>query len=137
MPWPKNSILYTFRSRIVKTSKKWISIGTPLSRAPAALADHRENTLVWRIEERELLLGEVGPGTRYCSANSMSFWEAPKVLRGVGVGLLVMPVDLDLRIMKLCEGLTGQLAAHEGVESVAKLAGDLDVLLRHRPRSIS
>ena len=29
--WRKTSILRTFPSRIVKTSKKWITIGTPLS----------------------------------------------------------------------------------------------------------
>jgi hypothetical protein len=60
-----------------------------------------------------------------------------KVLWGVGIRLLVMAVDLDLRIMKLREGFPGQLAAHESVESVAQLAHDLDVLLRHRLRAFS
>jgi hypothetical protein len=46
-------------------------------------------------------------------------------------------MKLKLRIGVLCNRLSAQIAPHEGVEGVEGPTHDLDVLLRHRPRSIS
>jgi hypothetical protein len=105
--------------------------------AAAALADGSQDPIPWRLDELKRLRGEVDPRPSILLAELMEFRGASKILWRVGVRLLVTPVGLDLRIEDFRKNFPGEFTAHERVEVVESRAHDLDVLLRHRPRSIS
>jgi hypothetical protein len=105
--------------------------------AAAALADGSQDPIPWRLDELKRLRGEVDPGPSILLAELKEFRGAPKILWRVRVRLLVTPVGLDLRIENFRKSFPGEFTAHERVEVVESRAHDLDVLLRHRPRSIS
>ncbi len=58
------------------------------------------------------------------------------MLWGVRVRSLIVPVPFDLRIESFRKGSARQLAPHECVVYLDRVAHDLDVLLGHRPSSI-
>jgi hypothetical protein len=105
--------------------------------ASATLAEGRQDAIIRRLDELVHLCGEVDPRPSILLPELNELRSALKMLWRVGVRLLVMPAVLDLRIEQLREGFAGQFTAQECVPSVKGATHDLDVLLRHRPRSIS
>jgi len=98
----------------------------------ATLANYAQDAPTRRLDELKRLLREVNPPVPKLLVERDDLWDTPKMLRGVGVRLLVMPVQLDLRVESFRIGVPGQFTPHECVEAVDKLAGDLDALRRHR-----
>src|SRR3954462_612324 len=101
--------------------------------ATATLADGHQDAIVRHLDELEWLVGQVVPGAPVLLRELDELRDAPKVLRGVGVGPLVMPMHLHLRIEKFRQGFAGQLISHERVNRAAEPPHQLlHLLLRHR-----
>jgi hypothetical protein len=105
----------------------------------ATLANQSQDTIPGRLDELKWLHGQADPRGPELLQRLDEFCDAPKMLWNVRDRLLVVPVPLDLRIVNLGSGVPERpvFAPTERVKSVESVANDLDVLLRHRPRSIA
>jgi hypothetical protein len=131
--WRKYSARRSLPSRIVQSSKKWISIGTPLSRPRP----------VWRTRTTTR-----PPGAWMCSSGSWArsahppellhernhLRNAPEMLRSIRVGPPVTPDVLDIGMQEVRELFARHVALHERVERVTQLAHSLEGVLGHRFR---
>ena len=61
----------------------------------AALANQSQNATARRLDELKLLLRQVGPPVSILLRERDELWGAPKMLWGIGVRSLAMPVQLD------------------------------------------
>jgi hypothetical protein len=61
----------------------------------------------------------------------------PQILWKVRHRSLVVPAEFEVRIAKIRDLFPTHLATHVGIEDVEGLADEFNVLLRHRPLSIS
>ena len=100
--------------------------------ASATLTRENQDAIVRCLDQLECLLGQLVPGASVLLRELNDLRDDPKMLRGVGVRPLIVPVRLDLRIERLRKGVPVA-----PVERVDGGADDLDVLLRHRPLSIA
>ena len=97
----------------------------------AALANETQDSEARCLAELKRLAVQVGPPVPILLTERDELCDTPKMLWGVGVRLLVTPMELDLGIEGFRKSFAGQFTAHECVPSVKALAHDLDVLLRH------
>src|SRR5512143_737248 len=107
--------------------------GTALP-ASELLADRSYDATVRRLDELERLQASQ-PVSPLLRVRNQRFGP-PKIPWELSRPFL-MPVHLDMRIENFRSGFAGQLGPHECIECVDLTADDLDVLLRHCPRSIS
>jgi hypothetical protein len=96
------------------------------------LANQSQDAIARRLDGLKRLLRQVGPPAPILLSERDELWGAPKMLWGIGVRSLVVPVQLDPGSKGSANASLDSSPRMNKLKLLSKLAHDLDVLLRHR-----